>query len=304
MPYLFFSSPTKETIAPEIIKTLVMIRKSDYNPVKINALLAPELLLIKKTAEILGTKILTARLSPSAPYAHFLREKSSFFNTIGHFIQNEQSTFPLVAYTAQLLQYYTIISDPQFFAGTTLLDFEQFLNDNLAKFGKTDKNLFLTEYKLIKIYNDLATLTDTAPNFIATTKPNDETVDFLKTQLRIIQTQVNQWSIDAPDNVFVVYLQFVMHYTYAKMNELEFRQDQSHLENPASSDSLKRVDIQEIHLKNAETSLKELKNLMADTSTYTKGLEFSFGQNVLNFLPVKELNNVASHVSELLHSSP
>lgn len=291
--FSYFSKTSSEKkMTDAIINKLIKFRKSDYNPIEINKLSDLELKTIKNTVTMLGIKILNTRFNQN-PDDSSKSATHHFLKTIEHLMVRELSKFSFISYVAQLLQYYTITSDQTFLTETPLVDFNEFLKNNLEKFGNTDKNLLITEYKLIKLYNDLCKFKDKQPDDL------QKNFLYLRTQLSMIQKQVEQWGMEAPNDVFVKYLLFVIHYSWSKMHELEF----TLLENLDTEESLNKAYIQEIHLKEAERALQQLKELMENSSPDIQGLEFSFGQNVLNFLPVKDLDEVASHISRLLHSS-
>lgn len=273
-----------------IIEVLVDIRLSSYNASKITRLNDSDLANIRALATKLGEKILEANIGDSLSYNE---ARINFNRAIKKLPENNR--FITASYSAQLLQYYTIVSAEEFVADQSIVAFNDFLTTNRTRFGDIDTNIFIAEYKLIKIYNTLCDLVDAKQGILAPLHEQEKLIDLIPKELAALRVHIDRWLLDAPDNVFIHYLSFAHHYSCAKTLELAF------LHNEKSLSEEKKLDTaqdQDLLLKLAQDELKEIEHLQSNESV-SLGSEFSLGQDVLAKMPVKELDAIQSHVAAL-----
>lgn len=274
-----------------IIETLTRIRATNYHIVLVNRITESQYPAIKQLAIKLGNKILEENShEPSGlvdAQAKFARVIDALFEA--------NNKFAIVSFSAQLLQYYTVISDNDFVAGANLKDFNDFLESRLDAFGSVENNLLITEYQLIKIYNDLSALTDSVTEKIAPIIDMENQIDLLLSNLNVFKLKIDQWILDAPNNIFVHYLNFSMNYSCAKALEL-----QCHIQDKTLStdERLFLSSSQQYYLDAAKQSLQTINalNEQADNPCLS-GSEFSLGQNVLVKIPISDPDSLMRQMS-------
>lgn len=296
---LFFGlqSKAKTRIDSRIIEVLTAFRLSGYNVLNLHTVSSNDYLFINQFIEELGIRILKANILKPVGLTEYKQAEAKFLAMLSGFLNNTNDTFPRVYYAAQLLQYFTLLCDNSIPGQQSFPDFHRFLSDNLIKYGDTGNNVFVIEYKLIKIYNDLCVLTD----FIAEEASIPQNIErqsaFLANHLLDLHTMVTQFTCDAPDNVFACYLYFVSHYATAKLLELQYR-----LKKDGEHDAL--ADAQQSHLSAALAALEKINRLPSHHqeigNTHLPGAEFSFGQSILGKLPVSDINEIRDHITSLL----
>ncbi len=288
----FFSQADNKknnSLYSEVAEIITKIRLGGYSVAIINRLEKNELAAIKNMVLELGNNILKEQINSTG----FHEAKKEFTNVISE-LSASKSRFSFIYYAAQLLQYYTVICDKTSVVDMNGSVFNKFLQDNTGKFGDTSKNPLIAEYQLIKYYNELAKVQDT-PEKISLSQ-----VSHISEQLNRLTSQVQNWLEDAPDNIFVNYLEFVAFYTCAKALEIQFSKNKS----TASEDVLNLLSGSQQGL--LQRSQKALSSVDKIVSKYAKeednphGLEFSFGQMVFNKLPCHDLDKIKEHVLSLL----
>lgn len=288
----------------EIIKKLTSIRIDGYKHHKMSqAIKKTDIDEIKVLVKKLGDNILIANILGSGGVDKYTTARTKFHHMLDNFIV-QGNKFDITIYAAQLLQYYTVISDDGFTSEFSSQEFEQFLDENCQeKFGDTRKNAFVVEYKLIKIYNDLTTLTDATTGKIAHIVDSDEKTMVLVNQLIELQTIVSDYLNQAPDNVFPQYLSFVINYTTAKLLELNYRIQDAAIEKLTPEEGLQLSDIQQMYLASAKQALKEIEKLPGyfeeHNMTHVKGTEYSLGQEILHNFPITNLEKATDHLLSL-----
>jgi len=277
----------------EIINTLVELRHEQYSSKLVNRIPDTDYPAIKALAIKLGEKILKANHPVSANYN---RAKIQFNSTINELFKQDVR-FNMATFAAQLLQYYTVISHPEFEPVQNIEEFVRFLIQT-PQLGETGTNLFVTEYKLIKIYNDLCDFVDVKAGVIAPIVNMPARVEFLVAELEKIKSQVTKWLNDAPDNIFVHYLNFALNYCFAKVLELQFISDKTSL---SDDERIFLATLQDAFLEQTKKSLTEIEQLKARNVPFLYGIEFNLGQEVFNKLPSSDLESLQAHVNFLLH---
>ena len=285
----------------EIIQKLTSIRISGYKPHKINQdIETTDIDSIKALIKKLGDNILKANVLAADGTDKYVDTRTKFHSMLDDFIA-QSNKCDITVYAAQLLQYYTVVSDDAFTSELSSHEFEQFLTDNdHGKFGNTQKNAFIVEYKLIKIYNELTTLTDAASGKIAHIVDSNEKAMVLVNQLIELQQIVSDYTIQAPDNVFPQYLTFVINYTTAKLLELNYIIQDAAVEKLAPEDGLQLSDIQQVYLGLSKQALKEIDDLPRYFEErglkHIKGMEYCFGQEILHKFPITDLEKTTDHL--------
>ena len=288
-----------------IIEKLTSIRLSGYDASKINLDISEmDILAIKTLIIRLGTNILKANILGSRGIAEFTASRNKFIKMAENFITVSHK-FDITSYAAELLQYYTIISDDGFSSELNYRDYSNFLATNeKTKFGNTTNNSFILEYKLIIIYNELACLTDAQTGKIAPVDDNEIKAIQLATPLFELQKTVSDYLLNAPDNVFPLYLNFIINYTAAKLFELNYRLLETEIVKLKPEDVLQLSDRQQQYIKSSKDALSEINNLYNHFSErnipHAKGMEYSFGQDLLHKFPPADLEATTVHINTLL----
>lgn len=295
---VFFSQPKLKTdVFVPVIKKLTEIRKSNYKITLINQMKVEEFSDLEALVLSMGNKILKANHNEFNE-TQLSDTQANFRQTIEFFFAS-RNKFVITYFSAQLLQYYTIICNDEFKPNTSLQDFLIFLGSNLESFGSVDNNLFITEYKLIKIYNDLCRLTDSSSEENFSTPEIEAECNILLEQLNKIKIQVDRWCMDAPSNIFLQYLTFVINYSSAKVIELQYSIKGSSIELDEQNLLHK---CQKIFLNASKGNLEKIITLNKEQShtSVIAGTEFSLGQNILVKLPNVDLNKIKEHVVSLI----
>ncbi|KTC66198.1 hypothetical protein Lade_0856 [Legionella adelaidensis] len=254
---------------------------------------------IKNWVLELGTKILRVN---ATNLEEINVAQSQFAKIVDVFFQTKNK-FAICSFAAQLLQYYTVISHARFTSEFNAIQFREFLKEHEKELGSVENNSLITEYRLIKIYNDLTDCLDSINGVKRPIPDVNEKLGFLLGELNTIQEKINQWIYDAPDNVFIAYLKFVVSYACAKALELQHKliptEEREQKEMVAGS--------QRFFLQDCLQGLKNIQSIQTLSAerghTFVKGAELSLGQNVLIKLPVSDLDAITSHVSSLLEAS-
>jgi hypothetical protein len=289
---MFFKAPKTASLSGSeqaIINLLVEIRYSDYKPTLINDLSSESLTQIRALVIKLGERILEANCQNPLLYPE---AKINFHRVVKTI---PEIKFIVCSYAAQLVQYFTIVSTDDFTVEQSIVGFNDFLASHKKQFGDTDKNLFITEYKLIKIYNNLCDLVEEQNGTLAPGSKEDKVglVTLIISELVRIRTQIDQWILDAPENIFVRYLSFCHYYSYAKALEFNFTE---HQETLSEEERLAEAATQDFALKLAQEELVHCEYLKDKSKC--SGLEFSLGQDVFNKMPA-DLDKIKSHVASL-----
>ncbi len=287
----------KTASEPNIIELLTQVRNANYSVISIHRINDNHLFQIQELVTDLGQKILGSKSDADLKIteAHIKLQK-----VVSELMQTKNK-YAIVSFAAQLLQYYTIICDKDFEPQQSLEDFNRLLTKRSA-FGEVSSNLFVMEYRLVKIYNDLITLSDAQMGKIAPIRDGECKLGILLEQLAAIKEKIDEWEPQNPDNIFVGYLNFTINYTYAQVLECQFNLQKHKLseqEKALYADSQKDVFLTAafdalVKIRTLEQYCNERQMLFA------KGAEFSLGQSLLHKMPVDDLKVIQEHVSSLV----
>lgn len=287
----------------EAIELLTKLRASNY-PVKlIRGIKDGQSEAIYDLVMKLSTKLLLSRMTDKN--TSDTEKQSSLTQLRGVIDQlfNNNSKLAAISFAAQLLQYYTLVCHEDFEPNNSLIDFDAFLTANNQWLGDVSANLFIVEYKLVKIYNDMVTYTDAKLGKIAPIKDVDQKTGLLLDHLGKIKKQVEGWEDLAPDNAFLIYLNFFINYTYAQALECQFKihEKKLPLDEKLSLSTIQR-DVFLTACKNALTRMNVVTEFSnAYQREFPVGAEFSLGQGVLHNMPEADLDKAKEHISSLLH---
>lgn len=292
MPIKFFkphSLATQSDAEEGLIKTLVAITHSKYDIKLINSIPPESLPILQALVIKLGEQLLLAN---SKEDAALYKESKKKLHEAMHQLFDKTVTFPIIVFSAQLVQYYTLVSDPAFNSHLNATEFMSFLKNN-SKFGDCSANLLVTELKLIKIYNDFCIQLDEEAGIISKAKKskiNASVVVGLEEIREQLTTVLNK---DDPTNIFAHYLNFIYHYCQAK--KLEFVYVNTKDSHPESNLSLTAQ--QDEHLKQAKEAMTNIKTIQE--YPLITGVEFSLGQDLFHKLPISDMDTIHTHVTEL-----
>lgn len=195
------------------------------------------------------------------------------------------------------------VRNPSFSAELGFSDFNEFLESHQRDFGSTLYNRFIIEYKLILMFNEFALLVDAAAGKIAPVPHAKEKVKQLYAGWKILEKIVNEFIKIDKDCVFSHYLNFVLNYTMAKALEFDFHVLVIDLS--TDEDQGRQSDRQQFYISQAEKSLESIHLLFQVTAAqHIKGIEFCFGQNLFNKLPMTNFDMIRKHVASLQQPRP
>lgn len=289
-------------IDPNIIRKLTAIRVSGYKLPLINQEIS---ITDEKTVSDLvlglGEKILKVNLIEREGTEHFKAVRTQFKEILTQLSKNRLA---LIVYAADLLQFYTIICAQQFNPNGNLHEFQQLLSNGSNKFGETQDNLFIIEYQLTQIYNELVLLGDTFTSTEQTSKDLHANFKLIETELHHLRESIDKKILAEPDNVFLQYLSFLHSYASAKHLELRYIVEEKQL---SKEEIVELYGLQELFLNAARSAIDQINALNQFYAEYkvqyAKGLEFALGQDLLRRFPEFNLVTLREHLSSLLPES-
>ena len=296
------SSVNQEKFNPEIIRKLTAARLAGYSYIKINSEFSeddyPE---IKALINALGSNILETRFVANKENHKEAQEK--FVEMTENFSAESKNKVALIIYSAQLLQYYTVICQDDFVTSQSYEEFVNFLEDNTSKFGDTQKNPFIVEYKLIKIFNGLCLLIDSVSGTIAPIKYLEIQLQQLLNYLTQLNSIVENFKLTAPDYVFPQYLDFVSNYVMAKLLEVNFKVLCKNLAEFSEEEKVQHSDLQQYYITQAASALCTITDLFKYTSdrnlVHVKGVEYCFGQELFVKFPGQDMESMERNIIAL-----
>lgn len=288
----------------DIIRKLTVARISEYDLLVVNQEFSKEdFNKLPPLISELGNQLLKANLISSRGLSAY-KEVSAFFKTIIEELYKAHHII-LISFAAQLLQFYTIVCEPSFRSHSSYTQWQKFLSDKAIIFGSINNNLFITEYSLILLYNDLCSLIDKCND----AEPNKEhdcemdlaSLNFRAKKLEELKEQIKQWHVNAPDNIFVHYLMFIQQYTVAKLLELHFLIDEKKLSDEAK---LQLVDKQTVQIALAKDSIDTMiiiKKKCAEIGIkFAQGTEYTLGQSLFSKFPETTIESFAEQLTLLM----
>jgi hypothetical protein len=277
----------------DIIRLLTQFRISNYSQPE----LIPDSALpsIKTFVANIGDRILDSQIADQEKRAYTKREYSNSLYLL--FTDNKKIT--ALKYAAQILQFHTLLCQKESIPALDAEAFYKFLDGKVGVLGVCNNNLFITEYKLIKIYNDLCHYYDSVKGLIAPVIDIKSKKDFLFEKLSELTTIIQGLMLEEPDNIFYQYLNFSVKYSMAKAVELEYHLTESTL---SSEEKPLFVGSQTLCLEHAYKSILAIEKLMETqvnsgrTKLYVGGQAYTLGQSVLSSLPIDNIELIKAHV--------
>lgn len=290
-------SVKQEKIDSDIIRKLTVARLSGYSMPKINKEFSeddyPE---IKVLINVLGSKILDTRFVGKNNEGDYKEAQEKFLVMTDNFLAESKNKFAIIVYSAQLLQYYTVICHDEFEAGLSYQEFVEFLENNSDIFGTTNKNPFIVEYKLIKIFNDLCMVSGSGIEF-------EKQLTCLINCLTSLQSNVDDFKETAPDYVFSQYLDFVINFIRAKLFECNYLALRNNLKEFSREEQEQHSDVQQIFIKQMHSALCLISDLFKSSSehnlAHVKGLEYCFGQDLFVKFPRQNMETMERNINML-----
>lgn len=292
------STINQQVINSDIIRKLTAARLSDYNILKISTEFSehdyPE---IKVLINELGSKILKTRFAGENQEDDFTKAREQFLRMTDNFIAGSKNKFAVIIYSAQLLQYYTVICQKDLNEKPSCQGFAEFLENYADIFGNANNNPFIVEYKLIKVFNELCMISDSHIEF-------EKQLTSLMSFLTPLQAIVDELILSAPDYVFSQYLVFVINCIRAKVVEINFLM----LRNTPGEFSIEEQelhsDAQQIFIREMQSALQTIADLF-DTSAergcvHVKGMEYCFGQDLFVKFPRQNMETMQRNTGMLL----
>jgi len=276
-----------------IVRGLTLYRLANY-PRAIEISL--ETLAFVKTLTLeIGNRILEVMLTEPLKQEE---AKSNFSDSLNILFIGTRKNEAL-KFSAQLFQYYTMLKYQEVLVSLDSAGFIEFLDRHIKTLGASDINLFVIEYKLIKIYNDIIYLQDTLKPF------DDPSSIFLSKKTSLLTTLIELGKtlksllIDEENNIFHHYLYFCVCYCNAKAIELEY-----HVKPELLSDTEKHSFFvtQQIFLEQAYRSIQIIEKIQIETDspeTYTDGKIFTLGRHIFDRLPSNNIEAIKTHLLSL-----
>jgi hypothetical protein len=301
MPRFFKVEAESAHITEEaIIRQLIMVRLSGYKPSVAMSITHSDCHAAEIMVKRIGRKILGANFPEDMATLSSLIEQ---FDARMHVLLATPDKYRFIVFSAQLLQYYTLLCNEDFDPNESALNFYIFLNKNKKILGQTDNNLFVAEYIIIKSYNDLNNFLDAATGITAPIANLEEKAKLTLNRLEELKIRLEQWRLDAPDDIFIDYLDFSLNYSRAKAAELIFTLQEKTLND---EEKIGMADLQMLFLNEALLSLRRFE----DNNQYHKerktplypGAEYSLGPNLFSKFPVDNIETIKSHLLSLTQS--
>lgn len=294
----------KEKFNPIIIRKLTAARLADYSYMKTNGEFSeddyPEIMAL---VNAMGSNILETRFVGKNKDDNHNEAQEKFVEMTNNFFAESKNKVAIIVYSAQLLQYYTVICQDDFVTGQSYLEFFDFLENNTSKFGDTHKNPFIVEYKLIKIFNELCLLMDSISGTISPVKELETQLSLLFNYLMQLQSTVEHFKLTAPDYVFSQYLDFVINYVMAKLMEVNFKVLCNNLAEFPDEEKVRHSDLQQCYIAQASSALCTITDLFKYTSgrnlVHAKGVEYCFGQELFVKFPGQNMESMESMVRNI-----
>lgn len=300
MPFqgVFYHSNYKK-ISTELIDKLTVIRIADFDSAIINREINDKMyyqlpILIEALSERLQ-KINFIRSDGVVAYK--IAKKRFQAITNHHWYANKSHALRFAAY---LLQYYTILCDEAFEPDTSFTSFKRFLIDHQDTFGVIEKNLFITEYLLIKIYHDLSTFNDVYQSDTNNIKAIEHNglIATLSNGIDSLKSTIRSGLAENSDNIFLQYLHFIAYYSAAKLIEIQFK---SQATTDSEPELQQKTKLQSVQLTEAKKILLKINNLLINN--VDSGMAYKLGKQLLDDFPEKNINRLQRHIDDLLQEN-
>jgi hypothetical protein len=205
-----------------------------------------------------------------------------------------------IFFSSQLVQYYTIICDSKLASidkfGNTL----NYMENKKEQFGDVSKNLFIIEYYLIKLYNEIFKCKEEFENASDTVKTNlKKWLDYDRKKYSLFLTHISnileENIVHFPHSIYNNYLNVVVNYTLALIVEYQLRinadtyQDQ---EKPPEA----FFENQKNYFKKIEQSLDVLETKLNQSSCFEP---FLLGSDIFSNFPIKTIPEFKAHLQTM-----
>ncbi|BCA94654.1 hypothetical protein TUM19329_10150 [Legionella antarctica] len=302
LPPRFYNEKNTSNIAPEIIKKLILLRLSEYSLKRIEKEMTPvyfgqlHVLILELSQRIQKANIIRS----GGPIAYKIAKKR-FEGLLD--AQWYADKVHAIVFGAQLLQYFTIVCDNDFDPNDNIFAFVRFLKYNESRFGNTEDNLFITEYTLIKAYNELCKYDDIYKEIINGNEKTKQmeaalSIKRLAGKIYTLEQHLALKSAGNSHHIFYQYLAFIISYTRSKITEILF---ELNIPKELEEEPKKWMSSQRELLVKAHTHLNALDALMQDPERL-KGAEYSLGWDILYNFPEKSIERLKLHIEELIGS--
>lgn len=268
---IYHSNFSKESI----LKAMQLKKEHDFGGLALN----------------LGERILEANEN-TLTKADYKKTNKNFIKRIKDLQKND--AYQLIYFTAQILQYFTVITSKGFSSGFHFRQFQRFLNNHRYEFGEESHNLFLIEYQLIKMCNDLVQY---KLSYIAfkpglMKEPQSSYLKLIEKSLYSIKTDVESLQKEQVNSIFVHYLLFLMNYTLAELCWSKLKEESRVVS------CLRLADEQKKYVCAAKKEIDEIKNASVEKEKCF-GLEFGLGAKALFHFPEKNLEKLSKEMALL-----
>lgn len=283
------------------IKVLIGLREAGFPVPELQKLLKTPYILehIKELAIELGSKFIRQELENEANSSAFLEVKKQFTDLVKA-MHGATSPFHLVFFASDLLQFYVVASEPKWQEQNTTAKVTEFLKTKQPLTGNCDGNLFVLEFKVLTMYNELITLQEGFEHTTLSQPIILAQLSALTDELVGIKKQIDTKLAAVPDNCFALYLKFAINYTCAKIAEVQFQVTESEL---SEADKLQHADVQKVFLKGAKEDLEKIKasqTFSKETGKpFAAGEQYCYGRSLLRKLPSDNLEVIMEHVAEI-----
>jgi hypothetical protein len=202
-----------------------------------------------------------------------------------------------IFFSSQLVQYYTIICDSELASINTFSKILNYIENKREHFGDVSKNLFIIEYYLIKLYNEIFRCKEEFEHASDTVKTNlKKWLDYDRKKyssfLTHLSTILEEKIVHFPHSIYNNYLNVVLNYTHALIVEYQLRinadtyQDQ---EKPPEA----FFENQQNYFKKIEKSLDVLETKINKSSCFEP---FLLGSDIFSNFPIKTIPEFKAHI--------
>jgi hypothetical protein len=277
----------------QIIKILTLFRLANYP--KTIRISAETLSYLKTFIQDLTDKILDTTIKDSSE-----REiaKSNFSESIKDFFV-ETNIVNALTFSAQLLQYYTMLNHQEVLASLDSAGFVDFLQSKSKTLGISDLNLFIMEYKLIKIYNDLCLFDASIKSYVAPVSNLSIKKERLLGLLADLGPRIIELVSKERDNIFYHYLHFCFCYCNAKVMDFEAYTKAKPI---SLEEDHSFFATQQLYLEQAFLNLENIERIQADAEDCKIGFHgqiFSLGRHIFDHLPSNNIASIKAHLQSM-----
>lgn len=274
---MFSKNDHDKTISSDrkLIYSILSIQLSNFKLGDMRSLSNDDHAALKKLVIKIGNKLIKNNLEEAGELNLYPVAKLDFANIINTMSKPEKK-FCFIRYAAQLIQYYLLIFEQQCPPQHDLQAFQQFLDNK--KVVNANMNLYIIEHQVLIIYRELFELENDIATKSLSRADLDAKLALINLHLQKSREIIDGGKIDAPYNVFIFYLGFIINYSCVRVLQISSSLQLSF------ADTKEISQLKEVYEELANNDLKAIDSIKTECEqhkiTYANGYEFSFGQDI------------------------